>query len=468
MLHITRSLRRLLVVRPLVGSLLVVLSTTLRGDEFQDLVDSFGTTQNVAGVFHKTTTNPDGTGINFWTQNSEGAPAVATGLSNPHMAAADAFGNVYIADKASHAVLKVTPDGGIHTFAGTHVAGFNGDGPAPATSLQIFSPNGIFVIPDGTVYLLDPGNHRIRRVTPDGLMTTVVNDPEPRWYPSGRGLWVSPDRQLIYYTHEFAPVPPSILADGAVVKRWTAAQGIETVCSRDVGFRNPANLAVNPVDGKLYVTDRAEEDSTKAATGLFRIDGPDQRTRISGDVAQLPPADGQLIGESFLDQPRGLAFRADGSYFICGHRDGNIWFVDTTGALHLYISGAGKKDSYSLFDGLHPPLTGLIYLSQPRAVTLAPNGDLLVVCNDSGYVFRVASVAPSPAVTNLRLNLTAPGGVGLSWTGVFGRGYRVERSDGLGTADWQIIGASGGPAASLIDPAGTSGAQAFYRLLPSL
>src|SRR5437773_1529009 len=122
------------------------------GDEFDDLSGSFGSTLILAGVHHTTTSNPDGTAINFWTSDFEGANATEVGLSNPHMAAADAYGNIYIADKASHSVLKITSDGTIHTFAGTHVAGFNGDGPASATDLQIYSPNGLFVFPSGVVY----------------------------------------------------------------------------------------------------------------------------------------------------------------------------------------------------------------------------------------------------------------------------------------------------------------------------
>src|SRR5882672_9848892 len=79
-----------------------------RGDEFQDLSAGFGTTLRLAGVHQFTTSNPDGTAINFWTPAFEGAPANTIALSNPHMAAADAYGNVYIADKASHAILKIT------------------------------------------------------------------------------------------------------------------------------------------------------------------------------------------------------------------------------------------------------------------------------------------------------------------------------------------------------------------------
>ena len=395
------------------------------GDEFLDVSGVFGATVTLAGVHHATTLDTNGLGINFWTDAFEGVPAALVGLSNPHMAGADAAGNVYIADKAGQAILKITTDGLIHTFAGTHVAGFNGDGPDSATNLQIFNPNGLFVFADGTVYLLDPGNHRIRRVHTNGVMTTIVNDPEPRWYPSGRALWVSPDEQLIYYTHEFAPVPPGIIADGAAVKKWTATNGIETVCSQAVGFRNPANIDVNPVDGKLYVTDRAEEDTNKLATGLFRIDAPDQRARLTGNTNQPPAAEGQLALHSFIDGTRGLAFRPDGSYFLAGHRDGNVWFVDTAGAIHKYLRGKGSGDVYAITDGKHPPLVSKDYFSQPRAVTLAPNGDLLVVCSDSGYVFQVSSGPPviraSPSVpqasfgSNVTLTVSAIAAKGLTY-----------------------------------------------------
>src|SRR3954467_7765791 len=137
---------------------LALAAVIARGTEFDDVSAGFGMTLTLIGVKHTTTSNPDGSAINFWSSSFEGASARFVGLSNPHMAAADGYGNAYIADKASHSILKISKDGLIHTFAGTHEAGFNGDGPAAATSLQIYNPNGLFVFPNGRVYLLDPGN----------------------------------------------------------------------------------------------------------------------------------------------------------------------------------------------------------------------------------------------------------------------------------------------------------------------
>ena len=460
------------VVATVLGAFFSVLSFTLSvsvsAEGYPEVVSSFGTTRTLSGAHHAKTLNPDGTSINFWTSDFEGQVAAGVSLSNPHFAAADAYGNVYIADKAGQAILKISADGNIHTFAGTHVAGFNGDGPAQATTLQISNPNGLYVLPSGVVFLLDPGNHRIRRVDLGGQMTTVVNDPDPNWAPSGCALWVSRDERIIYYTHEYPPVPPSHVANGAVVKKWTRQGGIEIVCNQAVGFGNPGNIDVNPIDEKLYVTDRGEEDTTKMNQGLFRIDGINQRTRVTGDASKPVFSEGKLAIKSFIEEPRGIAFRADGSYFICGHRDGSVWFVDVAGGLHQYVNGAGKKDSYLLADGQHPPLVDKNYISQPRSVSSAPDGDLLIVSNDSGYVFRVENVAPA-YVSDLRLRVVGTA-VELQWNGVFGRGYRIERTLDLRPGTWIPLTAVGGSVGTTTyqDAAFQSDAPRFYRILPAL
>ena len=70
------------------AALLIFLSSLARGAEFEDMAAGFGTTLTLAGIHHTTTSNPDGTAINYWTNSLEGAVASTTSLSNPHMAAA--------------------------------------------------------------------------------------------------------------------------------------------------------------------------------------------------------------------------------------------------------------------------------------------------------------------------------------------------------------------------------------------
>ena len=451
--------------------------STAQANEFTDFCASMGTVTNLVGIHQSATNDANGFAINFWQPGFEGANAVSVALSNPHMAQADAFGNIYIADKSSHSILKLAADGTIHTLAGIHTAGFNGDGPAPGNTLQLSNPNGLYVFPNGTVYILDPGNHRIRRIGTDGVMTTIVNDPDPQWYPSGRALWVQPDEQLIYYTNEYAPVSPSIIADGATVKKWTPASGIEIVCDKATGFRNPGNIAVNPIDGKLYVTDRAEEDPAKLAVGLFRIDGVNLRTRMTGNINNSFPTDGQPALTSYVEQPRGIAFLANGAYLLCGHKNGNVYYISTTGQIFLYLHGRATRDYYNLTNGLHPPLTGVApngqeWFSQPRSVTLAPNGNILVVAADSGFVFQVGNAATPHLPGDLHVSTSDATGTLLHWSGQFSRGYRVEHTPTLSPSDWQIVGAGPGTPAGVpslfFDPASGGQPQGFYRLRPSL
>ena len=105
-------------------------------------------------------------------------------------------------------------------------------------------------------------------------------------------------------------------------------------------------------------------------------------------------------------------------------------------------------------------------------MTRLPNGNLLVVCNDSGYVFQIDSVNPPPPAANLRLSFHGAEGVSLRWTGAYGRGCRVERTFDLDSAGWQPIGAAGRVGgdgqAQFIDAEAGAHPRGFHRILPSL
>ena len=83
-------------------------------------------------------------------------------------------GSLYIADTVNHRIRRVGPDGIITTVAGTGGRlGFTGDG-GPATQARLSIPRGVAVGPDGSLYIADYGNNRIRRVGADGIITTVA------------------------------------------------------------------------------------------------------------------------------------------------------------------------------------------------------------------------------------------------------------------------------------------------------
>jgi sugar lactone lactonase YvrE len=108
-------------------------------------------------------------GNGTYTYTGDGGPAIAAGFNTPSAVALDAGGNIFIADTYNNAIRKVTPEGIISTVAGNGVAGFSGDG-GPAISAQLNAPLGLEVDASGNLFIADTNNNRIRRV---GLVMTV-------------------------------------------------------------------------------------------------------------------------------------------------------------------------------------------------------------------------------------------------------------------------------------------------------
>jgi sugar lactone lactonase YvrE len=103
----------------------------------------------------------------------DGDLATNAGLSYPADVAFDAAGNLYILETVSRAIRKVAPNRQITTVVDSHEAGFAGDG-GPAKQARLGEGVEDFAVaPDGTIYVLDIGNRRLRRISPDGVVSTV-------------------------------------------------------------------------------------------------------------------------------------------------------------------------------------------------------------------------------------------------------------------------------------------------------
>jgi sugar lactone lactonase YvrE len=178
--------------------------------------------------------------------SGDGGPATAAQLFSPRGVAVDRSGNVYIADVENHRVRKVSPDGVITTFAGT-AGGFSGDG-GPATSARLAGPFDVATDRAGSVYIADTGNSRVRTVVPNGTITTVAATAQPL------ALAVGTEGELY-------------VASTLRVRRITAAGGIAVVAGNGrpgfSGDGGPAararmvgvvGLAVD-LRGNLYISD---------------------------------------------------------------------------------------------------------------------------------------------------------------------------------------------------------------------
>ena len=120
-----------------------------------------------------------GTGVAGYTGNDGPAPLATlrspVGQSAPPAGRIDidAQDRIYIADTGNHVIRRIETDGTIHTIAGNGTVGYTGDN-GPATEAQLNTPSDVAVAPDGTFYIADTFNNVVRRVSPDGVITTVA------------------------------------------------------------------------------------------------------------------------------------------------------------------------------------------------------------------------------------------------------------------------------------------------------
>jgi hypothetical protein len=332
---------------------------------FTNLVHSYGILETIAG------TGAGQDEVSYWQSWYEGWPGPWVTLSRPHVAMADQAGNIYIADKNSHSILKLVPDGTIRTHAGTHAGGFNGEGPAPATNLQLNFPNGLWVQGDGTVYVLDTDNGRVRRVTPDGMMTTLFwTTPDAAPLGGGRGLWVRHDERLAYFSNNTR------------LRMWTPSGGVRTVAS---GFTELGTMIVEE-NGDIVVCDRG-------AHCVYRVRPDGDHAVIAGNGTASGGGDGFPALETGLNGVRSVWPVPTGGYLLLTHDGCQLWYLDTAGAVHLLLNGARGRT--------HSGDGGFFYTPEPkisegRSVAMDYRGNILICESDYGYIRRIRFLPVNP------------------------------------------------------------------------
>jgi trimeric autotransporter adhesin len=122
---------------------------------------------NTSGII----TTIGGTGSNI--NSGDGGPATNAGIYNPYGIAIDATGNIYIAEDHGYTVRKINTSGIISTIAGTGSPGYSGDN-GPATAAQLDRPVGVIAGAGDYIYIADSHNNRIRKIAPDGIISTVA------------------------------------------------------------------------------------------------------------------------------------------------------------------------------------------------------------------------------------------------------------------------------------------------------
>jgi hypothetical protein len=323
---------------------------------FTNLVQSYGLLHTIAG----SGADAGQDGVNYWQPSFEGGYATNAALSRPHFAMADNASNVFIVDKDSDSVLEVTTDGRIHTVAGTHAIGDGPDTSTIATMVAMDLPNGLWVRGDGTVYVLDTGNGKVRRLDTNGMMTTLLTDSSGM--STGRGLWVKNDESLIYY------------AAGNDLKQWTPGGGIAKLNKQ---FNDLGNIILSGTN--IVATDLGDNTVWQVTTNKG------VRTLLFGNGGTNLVVDDTLAATNGLYGVRGVWQPPIGGYFLATDAGAQFLYVDITGVIHILVNG---YDDIHAGDGQWFYTPGYKF-GQLRSVSMDNQGNLLIVENDLGYVRRI-------------------------------------------------------------------------------
>jgi uncharacterized protein (TIGR03437 family) len=276
----------------------------------------------------------------------DGGPPIQSQLNSPQGLAADAQGNLYIADSFNNRIRKVA-NGVITTVAGNGVrvpgsgGTFSGDG-GPATSAQLSGPQGVAVDTAGNIYIADTSNSRVRKVS-GGIITTVagggktLGDNGPATsalvnYPSG--VAVDAAGNLYIADTNNSRIRKVTFSTGVI----TTVAGTGTIgYSGDNGpaasaqLYAPSAVAVDSA-GNLFIADAGNQRVRKVTNGVI--------TTVAGSIQGLSGDNGPgALAE--LNSPEGIAVSSNGVY------------IADTGNNHIRLLTPGTPPAITL-NGIVP------------------------------------------------------------------------------------------------------------------
>jgi uncharacterized protein (TIGR03437 family) len=280
---------------------------------------------------HGTLTVVAGNGIQGF--SGDDGPATNASLNYPTGLAVDANGNLYIADSNNNRVRKVTPDGNISTFAGNGVYGYMADG-VPAMGTALAYPIGLATDTNGNVYIADRGNSRIRKVATNGIISTVAGNGK-----SG-------------FAGDKGPASAAMLNE-------------------------PTDVAVDTL-GNLYIVDNLNFRIRKVST--------DQSiTTIAGNGKPGFSGDKGPATQASLNAPIGVAVDASGNVYISDTGNQRIRQVTSAGTITT-LAGTGERN----FSGDGKQSTAAS-IADPQLMAVDPSGNLYIADQSNSRVRKVSS-----------------------------------------------------------------------------
>ncbi|MEK0314249.1 NHL domain-containing protein [Cohnella sp. 56] len=297
-----------------------------------------------------------GTGVAGY--SGDGGPATAARLNGPSGIWRDMnSGVIYIADTLNNRIRKIDANGIITTVAGTGSAGYAGDGGA-ATSAKLNEPTDVMLDGSGNMYIADKSNHRVRKVSPNGIITTVAGTGQGGYNGDGisalsarlnepYGLALDLNGNLLIADSVNARIR-QVNAEGiisTIVGTGTVGSSGDNGAATSARINQPYHLAVD-TNGTLYIVDAGNQNARKVDTnGVI--------TTLKGKNPRLPA--NYPASDLSIYFPQGIAVDGRGNVYVPDSLNREIRKLDSNG--YVYDISAG--DSY--VHGLKVDSNGTIY-----------------------------------------------------------------------------------------------------------
>ena len=332
----------------------------------------------------------------------------ASNFNNPMDVAVDASGNVYVADTYNNKIRKITLAGIVTTLAGSGIVGAT-DGIGTAASFN--TPQGLAIDSSGNVYVADSFNNKIRKITVAGVVTTLAGSgidgaadgvgssasfggPTDVAVDGSGNVYVADD-----FNHKIRKITPAgLVSTFAGNNTAGAADGIGTAAS----FNFPHYLAVDNF-GNVYVSDSGNNK-------IRKISSTGEVTTLAG-TGTAGSVDGPGTIASF-NVPRGVAVDAVGNVYIADSSNNKIRKISQLG-----YSISPNLPSGLIFDNTTGTISGTPTVNTTAtnyAITACNDaGCSTTILNISTSVlgttiFNKASIVIYPNPTSTKLNLQFP------------------------------------------------------------
>ena len=325
-------------------------------------------------------------------------------------AAADRDGSVVVADYHNHAIRRIAPDGTVTRIAGARGRGYR-DGSVEVARFS--SPRDVAIDAAGAIYVVDGGNKRIRKITPDGMVTTVAGaDQDGRTSVSRDGF---ADEALFSFPTRvaFNPAGDLLIVDGNLIRRLSPGGWVSTFAGGGQGFRdgpretarfwNLRDIAVDNAGNVFVIDGHTGNISGQQFSDAIRM--IDTEGTVRTILASPPLALGGALGH-----PLGIAPAGDGAVYVANtalHQiirvtsDGRIERVAGTGQ-EGHVNGARSGARFSLPGALAVSGDGILFVADQEATVIRA-----VDTNSAGGTVPVAEFEGPPRVQGVEVAVIA-------------------------------------------------------------